>query len=53
MKVWVLVSWTDNVEGVVSSEARARELGFSGQDDNGVGAGRFTECEVDAIEDEP
>ena len=54
MKVYVLVEWCDNVAGVVSTEARARELGYiadTGEDRkrhiSEITSGVFMDCIVD------
>lgn len=50
-KVFVLLSWSDSVQQVVSTESTARQLGYKSHDDEGVtlgpSAGYFVECLVD------
>lgn len=50
MKVYVLVTWSGRVRGVVSTEEKAREMGFKDYDEGPPSNGYFDEHEVDATE---
>jgi len=47
MTVYVLVSWSGRVQGVVSTEEKARALGYKEYTEDGPSQGYFDECEVD------